>query len=118
MNSVGVVGVIRMRFIMPFSLSVVNDWATIIIRNIEANVNMPGAMKSSADDCFSTSPVKQFATVLGFGAPAGLDLLCRLSTCWMIGGTAWVAIIEPLSRYNGTVVLIQLLGIVWCSFKR
>ena len=43
MNSVGVVGVMRIRFIMPFSLSVVNDWATIMIMKTDANVNMPGA---------------------------------------------------------------------------
>ncbi len=47
-NSVGVVGVIRMRFIMPFSRSCVKDCATIIMRKIEANVNMPGTMKSRA----------------------------------------------------------------------
>ena len=55
MNSVGVVGVMRMRFIMPFSLSCVNDWATIIMRNIDANVNMPGAMKSRADVVFTST---------------------------------------------------------------
>jgi hypothetical protein len=55
MNSVGVVGEMRMRFIIPFSLSCVNDCATIIMRNIEANVNMPGTMKSSAEVCLTST---------------------------------------------------------------
>ena len=55
MNSEGVVGDIRMRFIMPFSLSCVNDWATIMIRKMDANVNMPGAMKSRAEVVFTST---------------------------------------------------------------
>ena len=55
MNSVDDVGVMRMRFIMPFSRSCAKDCPTIMIRNIDANVNMPGAIKSSAETVFTST---------------------------------------------------------------
>ena len=65
-NSVGVVGEMRIRFIMPFSLSCVNDWATIMMRNMDAKVNMPGAMKSSAELVLTSTS----------------DAVCKLNGVW------------------------------------
>ena len=106
MNSVGATGEARMRFIMPFSLSCVKDCATIIMRNIDAKVNMPGVMKSSADACL-TSTRDTVCSRIGLCSAFWFGLTVKARTCWMMGGTACVATSEPSSRYIDTVVLIH-----------
>ena len=53
MNSVAVVGVTLILLSSPISLSRVNDWATIMVKKIDAKANKPGAKNSNVEVAFA-----------------------------------------------------------------
>ena len=61
------------------------DCATIIIRKIDAKVNMPGAINSKAEICF-VSINEAICRLIGVEADCPLPSVKAISACWIMGG--------------------------------